>query len=57
MKKRLEAQIIFSLIKNNVQVYTEMHGLIQKISIVQLDILLESSHPPLEHKKAEWNFR
>lgn len=27
------------------------------LRIVQLDILLESNHPFLQHRTAEWNFR
>lgn len=35
--------------------YTEKYVIIWKVSIVQLDILLESNHPRLKHRTAEWN--
>lgn len=37
--------------------YTEKYVAVWKVSIVQLDILLESNHPLLKHGTAEWNSR
>lgn len=37
--------------------YTEKYVTVWKVSIVQLDILLESNHPLLKHGTAEWNSR
>lgn len=37
--------------------YTEKYVAVWKVSIVQLDILLECNHPLLKHGTAEWNSR